>query len=179
MALALVVGLGALSAAAGRADEKPAPKAEVGKLTNDQLREMLDDLGYEPQTIELKNGGKRYRVKLNRDGWNFSFDAELSTDRTVVWLSARLSRLPAAGQVRAEPLEKLLAMNTDLCPMHFLVKSDRQLALDLPLEVIDLTPAELRTRIDGLLSTVKRTYPTWDEAGKPVGTAAAPAPAKK
>ncbi len=91
-----------------------APAAKTtATWTDGHLGSVLEDLGYEPKTIALTNGRKLYRIALTRDGWNFHIDAVMSNNQRVLWLTARLCKLPEPGKVRAEALErKLLKLNS-------------------------------------------------------------------
>ena len=155
MAGALVVALGLSSA---KADEQPAGKSTV--LTNESLKEMLVNLGFEPQEVKSTAGDPMYLVTLKRDNWTLAVYVSISPSKTKIWMSAPVADLPQADKVSATALEKLLALNDNLGPTHFCLKG-RRLYLCVSLDNVDVAPKQLRTEIDGVLATVRSTHESW------------------
>ena len=148
------------------AETKPAaPKAT--RLTDDQLKETLDRMGY-VYTIDKGDGKVKqpniYKIKLARDGWNFYLNVSLSMDGNSIWLFAPLKALPSADKVPAERLEKIFAKTNDLQPAFFSLNKNRMLYLNVALVNSDMTAIKLRSEIDLMLSDVKATQEVWDSS---------------
>src|SRR5260370_24095096 len=101
-----------------------------------------------------------YMVRFERDGWNFVLFVSLSTNGTVVWISAPLKDVPEdlAGP---EPLRKLLAESDGIGPSHFTLKGKR-ICLNTPLENREMTPARLRAALDETTGNIKATQNLWN-----------------
>jgi hypothetical protein len=97
---------------------------------------------------------------VQRDGWDFTFDAALSADGTMLWLSFPLSDLPDNVD-DAAALKKLLAENDKLGPSYFSL-SGKRFYLETPVANLEMTPAKLRQNIDSSLATVKSSQKLWD-----------------
>src|SRR5262245_17851970 len=85
------VAMFGLAGAGVRADGKTEqPKVEVkkGVLTNETLKEMLENLGYNPETVKSTTGSPMHKVRFERDGWTFVFYVSLSSDGTTIWIAA-------------------------------------------------------------------------------------------
>ena len=182
--LAMAAPLSGLAAADNPANPAPVrtevrPAVGGQTLTDESLKMLLDNLGYEPEVIKSTGGNPMYRLKLTRDGWEFMFYVSLSSDRTVLWMSAPLMTLPEASKIPAERLEKLLAKNFDIGPAHFCIHGNRQLFLEKPIANRGLNASTLRIELDSFTSTIKETGPLWDlktwTVAAPVDTARVPA----
>lgn len=158
---------GLASAQETPAKETPKANENTKGLSHEDLGTMLEDLGYEPKTIKMNDGGKRYLVKMSRDTWNFNIAVELSPNRSFVWLSGNLGKLPEGDNLKRDLLLKLLESNHENSPRHFLVKSNRQLSLEQPITVAHMTPADLSSQIDTFVEQIKGTHSIWGPLTKP------------
>jgi hypothetical protein len=162
-ALLALAGLAGTVRADGKSEEpKPEVKKEVkkGVLTHESLKEMLENLGYNPETIRSTAGNPMYKIRIERDGWTFIEYVSLSGDGTMIWISAPLKDVPE-DLASAEPLRKLLLENDNIGPSHFSMKGKR-LYMNLALENREVTPLKLRTSLDDVTSTIKATRNLWD-----------------
>jgi hypothetical protein len=151
-----------------RADE---PKQEVkketkkGVLTDESLKEMLENMGYTPEVIRNGNGQVFYKISMKSDGWDFIQYVTLSTDKTNVWFLVSLADVPD-DLTSVEPLKKLLAENNKIGPCHFTLDG-KTIWMRLQIANSDVTPARLRTSIDTMNSNVKSTYGLWNTSAWP------------
>jgi hypothetical protein len=157
---------------AKKADAKPAPSLPADALTHETLKTRLEDMGYDFKVTKSTNGTPMYLVTIDRNNYRFVFYASLSSDFKRLWVSSALRPLPEAGKVRADILEKLLAKNYDIGPIHFAVKSNRYLYLDLALMNRHITARSLRTDLDEFMAAVRSTETLWNPEKYP-----APVPA--
>jgi hypothetical protein len=141
--------------------EKEAPRgAEV--LTHEGLKKRLEDMGYTFKTTESTNKTPMYLVTVDSNNYRYVFYVSLSSDLKRVWVSSALRQLPAKDKVRADILEKLLEKNYDISPIHFVLKSNRWLYLDMALTNRGLTAAELRSGLDDFMSATRSTESLWN-----------------
>lgn len=159
VALALVGFSGVSRADAPKKEEKK------GVLTNDSLKEMLENLGYTPEVIKSTTGAPMNKIKFERDGWTFTVFVSLSSNGSQVWLIAPLKEIPD-GMASGDPLKKILKANNDIGPVHFNIKGDF-LYLNLALENRDMNAARLRGGIDETTGAVKSTASVWNVEFKP------------
>jgi|SRR5579884_983997 len=162
LACAGLFGGGVRAQDRGDQRQAPATRTEVKKsvLTNDTLKEMLDNLGYQYETTRSTNGTPMYLIRMTRDGWDFNVYVSLSGDGSNVWVSAPLQDIPE-GMSDAEPLLKLLGRNGDLNRNFFSLKGKR-LYLETVLPNQDLKPAQLRQAVDDTLGNVKASHDLWN-----------------
>jgi len=172
----VVGGVLALIGAFARGGE-PAPKAEApatkpGQLTDDSLKTMLDNLGYDVRASKSADGKPMYYVKLKRDTWEFEISVVLRSDISMLWLTCGVADLPPTDKVPAEVLEKMLAKSDELGPTHFGMKKSRRVYLNCPLQNKDITPASLRKNLEQLADDVKGTEDLWNPKKWPGADAA-------
>jgi hypothetical protein len=141
-------------------ESKPAARAEA--LTHETLKTMLENLGYKPQTIKSTRGSPMYKFAFDRASWSFTLYVSQSEDKKNVWMSSYLGGLPEPAKLRADILEKILAKNFDIGPMHFVVKSPRRLYLELPLANKGITAGQMREQIEEFTVTIKSTETLWN-----------------
>jgi hypothetical protein len=157
---------------------EPAPKADApavkpGQATDDGLKTMLENLGYDVRASKSSDGKPMYYVKLKRDTWEFEVSVALSSDNTELWLTCGVVDLPPTDKVPAEVLEKMLAKSDELGPTHFGMKKSRRVYLNCPIENKDVTPARLRAALDQLGDDIKGTEDLWNMKKWPGADAAA------
>ena len=86
---------------------------------------------------------------------------------SVLWVSSALRPLPEKGKVRADILEKILAKNYEIDPIHFAVTSSRYLYLELALTNRGITARSLRTELDEFMTAIRNTESLWNPAKYP------------
>jgi hypothetical protein len=167
-ALVLMLALASGTAWADGADKaaKAAPK-HADALTDESLKEKLENLGYEPKVIKSKTGGIMYLLDFERGSYRYVFYCSLATDKSRLWLSSALRPLPTGKDLRADILEKILAKNDDIGPTHFTLRNNRYLYLELALENRGITSVRLRKEIDAFAAAIKDNEPLWNPARYP------------
>jgi hypothetical protein len=164
-ALLAILTAGLVQAEPEKGEPIPPPaKAPVaGRLTNDKLKEMLVNLGYNPQERKSTTGNPMFHVEMTRDGWDYRFYVSLSGDGTQLWLTSYLGDLPDARDIPVERLEKLLAATNDVGPCHFSLKG-RKIYLNRAIENQNVTPGQLRGVVDEFNDRIKETKDVWNVA---------------
>src|SRR5579871_4846829 len=132
-------------------------------LTDETLLQMLRGLGFEPENVSAPDSRhKIYRIKLNRDGWNFVLDVQISPDQTVLWVQAYLGQIPATEQIQSEVLVTVLKLNAGgMGKTKFVITTKGELCLWKPVDNVAITPARLRGEMENLAATIKETAPHW------------------
>jgi hypothetical protein len=138
------------------------PSQQTGPMTDEALLQMLRGLGYEPKISTLNNGGKMYEISVSRGGLTYSFNLSLSSDKTVIWIQVALARIPVENKVQSEAPLKILKLNdSSTGKAKFTIKKSGYLYLAMPLDNEGVTPARLRTAIEGLAGYAKNTAAYW------------------
>lgn len=165
-------------AGVSRADppEKPQAAPARGKLTNEELGEMLRNFGYETSTSKSMDGKLTYyRVDIDHGDFRYIVYATVLEAQNKVRFQLPLGTVAEPEKVPAEQLWKLLEENAKIMPMSFYYLSgSKQFQLNCDVENRELTPVRLRKELDETLKVAKRTYALWDTNKWPGG----PTPAK-
>jgi hypothetical protein len=123
-----------------------------GAVDRKQLREILTQLGHETKVLG-EEGSESFEFKVSRDGLDIYLDAQISTSRSYLWLTANLGSAPTD----ADSLRALLRANNDIQPSHFYITKDGQLMAAIPVENRQISNPVLRSRIDKILSDIVAT----------------------
>lgn len=132
------------------------------RLSDEQLGAALAQLGYNPQPVQTTTGSTSYTMKIERGDWKFSVFIGLSPDKTNVWMTQNLSKLPQ-GNVSAAALLKVLQWNSTTTAMFSFNAESNQLTLAKPFANRDLGPNELRTYVENFIKTIQDTESLWSE----------------
>ena len=143
-------------------DAKPA-----GVLTAENIKEKLENLGFEPKHNGNTPADIYYRINLNRDDYRFALDVGLSKNGQNVWFLAPLRQLPEPKDVRPDILEKMLALNDKIGPTHMSMGSNRMLYLNVAIENRDITPVRLRQVIDSFCNDIRGSESLWNPSRYP------------
>jgi hypothetical protein len=143
-------------------EKKEKPKLPPDTLTDESLKEKLDDLGYDFKVIKSTTGTPMYLLDFTRDNFRYVFYVSLASDKTRLWMSCALRKLPETKIVPTDILEKILTKNDDIGPTHFTLRKNRFLYLELGLDNYGLTPRRLRKEIDGFAGNIRSTQDLWD-----------------
>lgn len=133
----------------------PAP-SEQG-LTDAQLSQLLDSMGFAPRKLS-----KGYLIVIQRDGWTYNMQLVLSPDLTKLGMNANLATSANPAALPASVWRSLLADNEDVDPSCFYF--DRKLNRLFLHRVLDnhgITPAFLRQQIDNFCQNIKSTEADW------------------
>jgi hypothetical protein len=134
-------------------------------LTDESLKTMLSNMGYEPEEIKATDGSKIYRVTIEKDDWKFVVNFSISPDKSYVWQVALLKTIPDPDKVPAAPLLKMLSENDEIGPVFFSYSPNtKRFYLNAGLENRGVTPARFRKELDRLTGHIKRTAALWDPA---------------
>jgi hypothetical protein len=133
------------------------------KLDEADLGNMLRAMGLKPKQEE-KRYDFRFKAILNKEEWELSMSAVLSTDGKAVWVMAWLDELPkSAADVPRTALLRLLADNDRLGKGKFFayIASNRRFVLQRVVPNENLSTAAFRDVLKDLGATVVVTYPHW------------------
>ena len=141
-----------------------AQQAKAAPLTEDTLKSMLENLGYD---VTVSGDKPPHHYKIGETGANldYTISLELSTDKgnTVLWIYAGLYEVPSDKPVPSVPLLALLAKNDDIGPTFFsYATSNKLLYLNAPTANVDITPPVLRQKIRNFVSKLDSTYSLWN-----------------
>lgn len=153
------------------ADDK-APSG--GALTDESLRKMLTDMGYEFKETRTAANRNYYQLTLDRDGWALTPYVEVSPDNRVVRLQLYLQKVPPDHKSPAPHLRALLEANS-LSLNFFNVFSDTGfIVLNRALDNHGITPALLRRNLEEFDSYARKTVDLWNVAKWGTASAAPP-----
>lgn len=152
------------AAAAGPAPAN-APTA-AGQLSEDSLGNLLKAMGLKPEKVE-----KRYdfvfRSVYNKEDWDLSMTAVLSSDNKSIWIMAWLDELPkSALDTPRTALLRLLAANDRLGNGKFFayVATNRRFVLQRIFANEGISTKMFRDALQDLGTSVCETYPYWSVA---------------
>ena len=129
--------------------------ATADKLTEDQLKDMLEKMGYEVKA-EGQPGSRYFEVQESR----WFLDISLSSDGSTIWCSAGLAKIPNAAKAPSDKLLGLLSANGSWG--YFAYFSQNQLLVierDVPNKGV--TPASLKKTLGNLASVMTDTQSLW------------------
>ena len=143
-----------------------APTSRGSKLNEADLGNMLRAMGLKPKK-EKKRYDFRFKALLNKEEWELSMSAVLSTNGKSIWVMAWLDELPkSAADVPRTALLRLLANNDRLGKGKFFayIPSNRRFVLQRVVPNENVTTASFRNVLKDLGATVVVTYPHWSVA---------------
>ncbi|HZT20054.1 MAG TPA: hypothetical protein VFA23_11680 [Dongiaceae bacterium] len=138
--------------------------AWAAPLTDDALKTMLENLGY-PVEVKSDSGGKRYQFKesLPDGSLTFTITAELSSDKTTIWIFTGLFAIPEGKKAPSSILLAMLQKNDEIGPQFFSYGGNAKLFyLNYPSPNADVTPAVMRQRLKSFLTNLGTTRNLWD-----------------
>jgi hypothetical protein len=144
-------------------------QAQTGKLSEEQLGQLITTLGLKPTKAEQRYDFA-FAAKMGEKGeeeWQLSMSSILSQDGEWVWVMAWLDELPTtAADVPRTALLRLLAENDRLGNGKFFayIPGNRRFVLQVAVPNKDLTQAKMQEILKDLGSSVVETYPQWSVA---------------
>src|SRR5262249_21581009 len=129
--------------------------ATADKLTEDQLKDMLEKMGYEVKA-EGQPGSRYFEVSESR--WYLSIS--LSSDGSTIWCSAVLNKIPTPAKAPSEKLLGLLSASGSWG--YFTYFSQNKIGVierDLPNKRV--TPAALKKTLSNMASVMTDTQSIW------------------
>src|SRR4029079_914159 len=156
--LGIVVAMGLFFA--GAAVAKAAP------LTDDTLKAMLENLGYQV-TVTGDKPPRHFKVDesatIKSIDFTITFDLSSEKDATTLWIYAALYEIPADKPAPSSALLALLAKNDEIGPTFFsYATSNKLLYLNAPTANVDITPVVLRQKINNFIGKMDSTYSLWN-----------------
>jgi hypothetical protein len=148
--------------AAAQAPAKPAGKA----LTPAELGQMLEVMGYNPTAYKDKDGTVvGYDLEFKSGEWTIRFSAELSKDKSQIWFDGGVASFVDKSPPSAEALLEILAENNALWPASiYYSKKSKKLFLTVATPNKEVTPAGLRTKVEGFAESIKTVITKFNKA---------------
>ncbi|HWA97090.1 MAG TPA: hypothetical protein VG713_01295 [Pirellulales bacterium] len=145
---------------------EPAPAtAGTAPMTIDDLKTMLDNMGYEVKVDQYKDGSKYLTTNIPHSSWTFIFTFDLSPDKTNWWIGSYLGDVKDPSKVRADRLLKVLELENSAWPGYYAYFSQPQTVYYYrPLTNSNVKPALLRTTLESSMDSMMQTADTWDPA---------------
>lgn len=129
----------------------------VSPLTEENLKQMLDNMGFEPKKV-----GNGYQISIKRDTWTFYIHLILSGDKSKIGLNANLGLVENPDAVTAEQWKNLLISNGNIDPSFFFFDKDsKRLYLHRVLDNRGITPSFFRQQIENFCANIKDTGDLW------------------
>ena len=140
--------------------------AKAAPLTDDTLKAMLENLGYQV-TVTGDKPPRHFKVSENApiNAIDFTITFDLSTDKDVetLWIYSGLYTIPGDKPAPSSALLALLAKNDVIGPVFFsYAPSNKLLYLNAPTANVDITPVILRQKIKDFVATMDSTYALWN-----------------
>jgi hypothetical protein len=164
LATALILGLNDLAAAEPMPTEptKQAPepaKTNLSAITDVQLGQMLEAMGYDVKPGTYKSGARYFDVQLPGSKFEYSVRFTLSTNKRVVWLLVSLSDIPA--DVTAAQLQAVLEVVNAKTGKMQLRLLGKLLKGEQPLDNVGVTPLRLRREIEDMVASLDEIADVW------------------
>ena len=158
-----------------KGDATPAANGE-GRLNIDELKTMLDNMGYDAKLDQYNDGTKYATVKIPHSNCTFAFNFHLSPDKTNWCLSSYLGDVKDPATVRADRLLKVLELENNAWPAYYTYSSKSNTVYYYrPVANSNLKPALLRTTLENAMDSMFQTSDTWDPANWSTAPANTPA----
>ena len=127
-------------------------------ITRAQLKERLEQMGFEVKTINDKPGEEKYAVNHPGSGFNVPVGYELSPSTNFIWLTVNLGIADTTNTTKSM---RLMKENANIQPSFFYITAKANLMTAVGLENRGVTTAILRRHIDKLVADVSKTAPIW------------------
>jgi hypothetical protein len=181
-AVLLLCGVGFLGFLLGTGTSQPLQAEQQAQaiappLTNESLGMMLRDLGYTTKE-EKSQTGSYFLVTVVRSNWTFNVVVELSPDKTNLWFSNNLFKLPDDIKDSGDRLLDLMDLNTRIAPVFGAFKSAKVLTIKDHYANLGISNAVLRKHLDEFVNTIEWAEPYWNASKWATGKPAAAPPAE-
>jgi hypothetical protein len=175
----LACTLAGMASPARANDAKPVPKpTATGKtLTDADLKDLLETMGYEVNVTESADKRTQWMgVKVTRAelGGTFEITVALSPNKKKLWAHVDLAELKPDHEANAPALLKLLERNAAIGPNHFRVDAkSKHLYMSRSTDNRGMTPGLVKEHLDLLLDTCVETKEFWNTTKWSTGTESA------
>lgn len=127
-------------------------------ITRAQLKEKLEQMGFEVKTLNEKAGEEKYSVSHPGSGFNVPVGYEISASTNFIWLTTFLGKTDTANSVKNL---KIIKENANIQPSFFYITAKGNLMMAVAVENRGVTNAILRRHIDKLVADVSKTSAIW------------------
>ena len=127
-------------------------------ITRAQLKEKLEQMGFEVKTINEKAGEEKYSVSHPGSGFNVPVGYEISPSTNFIWLTTFLGKADTTNAVKSL---KMVRENANIQPSFFYITAKGNLMMGVGIENRGITTAILRRHIDKLVADVSKTSAIW------------------
>jgi hypothetical protein len=152
-------------------------KPKAGQLNDELLGTLLKAMGLKPDKVEQRYDFI-FRSIHDREEWDLSMTAVMSSDASSIWVMAWLDDLPkSAADVPRTALLRLLAANDRLGKGKFFayVASNRRFVLQRVIPNQNISTRMFADVLKDLGTSVVESYPQWSTAS---WSSSKPAPGK-
>lgn len=140
-----------------RAQQAPGGEA----LADAAVKTMLTNMGYNVNETKKKDGTSSFDVDMSITDYTVHPIVELSPSKRYIWIEIPLFEVPANAP-GFDP-SALLVQNDSIGPYFFsLNSSSRKLYLNYPVLNSGVTPAIVKSAMDGAVSVLNNTSALWD-----------------
>lgn len=157
----------AASVAPAISDAAEAAKPKAGQLNDELLGTLLKAMGLKPDKVEQRYDFI-FRSIHDREEWDLSMTAVMSSDASSIWVMAWLDDLPkSAADVPRTALLRLLAANDRLGKGKFFayVASNRRFVMQRVVPNQNISTRMFADVLKDLGASVVESYPQWSTAG--------------
>jgi hypothetical protein len=127
-------------------------------LTRPQLKEKLQQMGFDVKTLSDKPGEEKYSVDHPGSVFNVPVGYEISPSTNFIWLTVFLGK---ADSLDGEKSLSILKENGNIQPSFFYITAKGNLMMGVGIENRGVTEAILRRHINKLVADVSKTSETW------------------
>lgn len=152
-ALAMTLGIGFVTSGFAGAQGD-----EAARLSPEELKTMLTNLGHELKQINAEPGKEKWEFTVKTSGFNVPVGAEISPSKQFVWLTVSLGPLNDKQDAK-----ELLRLNGRIQPTQAYLTAKDVLMLAFPLDNRALTPALMKNRIEKLTGDVEKSANVWNK----------------
>jgi len=146
---------------AAAAPQTPVPP---GALKHEQVRVLLENMGYQPKVYDNNVGTQFYALQFDRNGWKMSLTVSISEDYSYLWISAPLTAVSDPAKASPQALLKLLEQSYLNGPAYFSFRPNQnRIYLGMAILNKDVTAITLRARIEDFCAIVQQTESYWKE----------------
>lgn len=159
LAVAAILSIGTAPAPRrAEADEKAAAPAA---LTDDSLRKMLTDMGFEFTDNKSAGGTPFFQLTITRNDWSLSPYVNLSPDKSALWIYVFLQKIPAENKNLSAHLRALLEANSSAQVFFNVYKDSGFIGLNRSVPNRGITPVVFRKTIDQFDEYARQTVDLW------------------
>ena len=153
--------LGGFSTA--RAAEPTPPATPPGGVSENTIKNILLDQGYDVTLKADPEGNKYLAVTFSKNDLEFNLLVEISPSRTKVWIVHWFTGMPTADKLTATDMMKLLAFNNTSVSAISVNEKTKKIYLKRPLDNRGLTRAVVVAEIEKFAADVVEFRSIWDE----------------